>query len=282
MTKSLVSAMVLAALAGAANAQSIDFRVVERTSQAVVTQGGDVVLDLAIQARVNGGGALGGFGFNAVITGEPDTNGTLALGRISNADGTYNNTIAASSAVGLGGLARQYTYLAGINAAFNGQINLSNGTFTNSAGNQEIGLITGSSLSSALLGTPGVDPNGESNPATWSGYGSGNAPAAGDTAALDATVGSTYFSQGAYNDIYRFRYVVSNFANRTLTFTLQGVTAQTFSQFVFSNGSWGLNTSTFAGAINVTPLTVNVTPAPASAALLGLGGLVAARRRRTA
>ena len=65
MTKSLVSAMVLAALAGAANAQSIDVRIIERNSQTVANSA-DAVLDLAIQARVNGGGSLGGFGFNAV------------------------------------------------------------------------------------------------------------------------------------------------------------------------------------------------------------------------
>jgi hypothetical protein len=274
--------MVLAALAGAANAQSIDFRVVERTGQSVVAQGGDVILDLAVQARVNGGSALGGFGFNAVINGEADTNGTLALGRISNSDGTYNNTFAVSSAVGLGGLARSYTYLAGINAAFNGQINNSNGTFTNTPANQEIGLITGSALSSALLGTPGVDPNGEANPATWSGYGSGNTPAANATASLDPAIGAAYFGQGSFVDVYRFRYTVTNFTTRTLNITLQGLTSQVFSQFVFSNNAWGLNTSTFAGTVNLTPLSINVTPAPASAALLGLGGLVAARRRRTA
>lgn len=282
MTKSLVSAMALAAFAGTVNAQSIDIRVVERTGQTAVAQGGDVILDLAVQARVNGGGALGGFGFNAVIPGEPDTNGTQQFGLISNVDGTYAAGVGTGSVVGRHGLAKSYTYLAGINGAFNGQINTSNGTFTNTAGNQEIGLITGSALGTALMATPGIDPDGENNPATWSGYGSGGTPAANDTAALNPAIGAAYFGQGSFIDIYRFRYTVSNFSNRTLTFTLQGLTSQVFSQFVFSNNAWGLNTSTFTGQVSLTPLEVTVTPAPASAALLGLGGLVAARRRRTA
>ncbi|HMN40938.1 MAG TPA: PEP-CTERM sorting domain-containing protein [Phycisphaerales bacterium] len=282
MTNSLVSAIALAALAGTVTAQSsIDYRIVERTGQ-TEANAVDGVLDLAIQARVNGGAALGGFGFNAVIPGEPDANGTLQFGRITDGLGNYVNTFGVGGVVGQHGLAKQYSYLAGISSAFNGQINLSNGTFTNTPGNQEIGLITGSALGGALTGAPGFDPDGEGNPSTWSGYGVGAIPPAGATATLPAAIGATYFAQGQFIDIYRFRYTVTNFANRALVFTLEGLTSQTFNSLAYAGGQWGIDSATFTGQVNLTPLTVQVVPAPASAALLGLGGLVAARRRRTA
>jgi hypothetical protein len=176
-------------------------------------------------------------------------------------------------------LAKAYTYLAGINANFDGVINTNQGTFTNTVGNQEIGLVTGAALGLPLLQAPGSDPNQENNPATWTGYGLGNTPAEGATAPMDPAIGGTYFAMGQFVDVFRFRYTGSNFSARTFVASLEAITSQIANQFLFSNGAWGINTSTFTGA-TVAPWTINVTPAPASAALLGLGGLIASRRRR--
>lgn len=286
MTKILVSAMTLAALAGASQAQTVEFSIVERSAvPQTVANAGDAVLDFAVRARVTGsvggrGYALGGFGFNIAAPGEADTNGTLLKGVISNSSGLYQASTAAADpgTVGIHGLARSYTYLANINGAFNGVINATQGTFTNSPTAQEIGLVTGSSLGTQLLGTPGADDDFDGNPDTWPG----GSPMAGSVSDLNPTVGATYFAEGQFVDVYRFKYTVTNFAARSVTFTLQGVTAQIFTQFLYSNGAWGLDTATFTGAATINPYTFTVTPAPASAALLGLGGLVAARRRRTA
>jgi MYXO-CTERM domain-containing protein len=290
--------MALAALAGMANAQSVEFRIVEEAqtpnNSVVIGTGTGTNLsssntfgNYAVQARVTAGAAgsaLGGFSFDIVIPGEPDSNGTMAKLHISNSDGTYwTGAGGVVSSVGIGGLAKTFTYLAGLNGAFNGQINTSSGTFTNQPGQQEIGLVTASATGSALLGTPGMDPGFESNPSTWSGYGTGTSPNSGDTASLDPALAGPYFAAGQFIDVYRFRYTTSNFTGRTFNITLANPAAQAFNQFLFNNGSWGPQATTVAaGSVTVTPLSVTVTPAPASAALLGLGGLVAARRRRIA
>jgi MYXO-CTERM domain-containing protein len=292
--------MALAALAGMANAQSVEFRIVQEspTTNNVVTAippalgttltSANPSGNFAVQARVTAGAngsALAGFSFDIAIPSEPDSNGTLAKLRIMSlaGDGTYFAGAAAVNAgVGSGGMARQYSYLAGINSQFNGLVNTSGGTFTNQAGQQEIGLITGSATGSALLGTPNIDPQGEGNPSTWSGYGAAATPPSGALAPVDPALGPVYFAQGQFIDLYRFRYTTTNFSARTLNITLQNAAAQVFSNFVFNNGSWGPQATTVAaGSVTTTGLNVPVTPAPASAALLGLGGLVAARRRRS-
>jgi hypothetical protein len=285
--KSLVTAMALVAAAGAANAQvpAVQFQIVERQGQSSIpnpptgTTVADNVLNFAIQARVTGGTAtdfLGNFSFDIVASGESDSNGTLTKLLTSNLDGSYaaNTTQTNSSAVGRGGLPAIYTYLAGINPNFNGLINTSGGTFTNTAGSQEIGLVTGSPTGNALLLL--TDTAGSGAPDTY--------PGSGNTAPIDPTIASTYMGAGGnFVDVYRFKYTVSDVTTaRNITFTLANLTAQIGNSLLLSNGVWG-PVQANAGATS-TGVTVNVVgvPAPASAALLGLGGLVAARRRRTA
>lgn len=307
MRRALLSATLAAACAQPALAQSVAFRIVERTGQGSATPNGsgtgwvDPVLDIAIQAQVTGGRKLGGFSFDAVIVGEADTRGTLAMARINNADGTYATTLAVGSTVGQFGIARQYSYLAGISPSFNGVINTSVGTFTNTPGNQEIGLIAGAATGSAVLGTPGLDVSdgdtdnanpgvGDGNPDSWNATHPWSSvagqtppmPANNDTGTLAAALAGPYFGAGQFIDIYRFRYTLNtSLVNcRTLHFTLVGATAQTFDQLLFNNGSWGAQNTTFGGTIFVVPLDVVCFPAPSSAALLALGGLPAARRRR--
>jgi hypothetical protein len=289
----LVFAAAIVAAAGAASAQSVEFRIIERTNQTIVNST-DSLLELAVQAKVTGGN-LGAFSFDIIANGELDSYGTLTKARISNTNGTYSTVTpwASNSTVGQGGMAAAYTYLAspaGTNvAALNGSINTSSGTFTNTPGSQEIGLITGRLMGSPLIGVPGMDPNLEGSPATWTGYGTGATPSQGTLAPLDPALAGPYFAGGQFIDIYRFRYSVSNLTTpRTLTFSLRNILAENFTRFVSNGLIWGAQDATVpAGSISGAPLSATVTgfslviPGPGSAALLGLGGLVVCRRRRS-
>ncbi len=82
-------------------------------------------------------------------------------------------------------------------------------------------------------------------------------------------------------DVYRFKYTVSDVnTTRDITFNLANVGAQIATSLQLSNGVWGpvqANASATSSGVSVTVVGI---PAPASAALLGLGGLIATRRRR--
>jgi hypothetical protein len=105
MLRPYVSVLSLAALAGSAVAQTVEYRIIERRGQTSVPVTGGVfdtsntgthvttnnILDLAVQARVTGTDpsnnqpyGLGAFGFDVVIQNEADTNGTLKFAQISN------------------------------------------------------------------------------------------------------------------------------------------------------------------------------------------------------
>jgi MYXO-CTERM domain-containing protein len=284
MNRICVSALALAALAGAANAQ-VEFRFVERTGQTVASSA-DSLLEIAVQARVTGGSNLGGFNFN-ISTTDSESAGTLQLARTMNGyvfgvgNAYYAGTPwTAGSIVGIHGLAGQYSYLAGINGYFNGLVNQSQGTFTNNPALNEIGLIAGAATGNALLQTPGMDSDGNSVPDTAPSNGSGIS-ANNEVAPLDPSLAGPYFANGQFIDIFRFRYTVSNFTQRDIVFSLGDLGAQTFDQLLFNNGAWGAeNVTADAQSISAGTLTIHVTPTPASVALLGLGGLVVARRRR--
>jgi len=288
--------MALVALAGAANAQvpAVEFRIVERQSQVTIPNPpvagqalNDNQLNYAVQGRVTGAtgnAGIGNFSFDIVASGEPDASGSLFFLATSMSNGTYdpNTTQSTSSSNGPTGMAAQYRYLVGINPNFGGLVNTSGGTFTNTAANQEIGLVTGSNTGAALLqqtdftggGPFGTDPDG--NPDTYSG--------SGTTAPLDQTYANTYLgANGNFVDLFRFKYLVTNTTTtRNIVFTLANATAQLTTGFQLSSGIWGPVTGT-PGSVTVTPASaVHVVgvPAPASVALLGLGGLVATRRRR--
>ncbi len=81
--------------------------------------------------------------------------------------------------------------------------------------------------------------------------------------------------------MYRFKYTVSNITTaRQIHFDLSGIAAQIGTSLVLSNGTWGpVQANAAASATGIDVAVVGI-PAPASAALLGLGGLLAARRRR--
>ena len=278
MNRICVSAAALLALAGAAHAQSVQFEFYERTGQTSVSSA-DALLVIGVRARVTGGASLATFNFD-IITDDAESNGTLGRARISNSGAYVSNASAwaQNSTIGTGGIAATYAYLAFVNNNFNGLINLSAGSFANNPAVHEIGLITGAATGSFMLATPGMDPDGESNVGTWSGYGAAATPSNNTFAPLDPALAGPFFGQGQFIDLYHFRYTVTNFAQRDVTFTLRDLSAQVFNQFVFNNGAWGsVNLpATFTSSI----LTIGVVPTPASAALVGLGGLVAVRRRR--
>jgi hypothetical protein len=247
--------------------------------------GSDSLLELAVQARVTGG-ALGAFSFDIAIPGEADTNGTLERARINTSlsNHAYFNSgaWAAGTSIGVHGMAYPYTFLAstgGPSAAFNGVINTSTATFTNNPNDQEIGLIVGRVMGDPLLHTPGIGGDGDGVPDTY---------VSGTTAALDATAAANYFGAGQFIDVYRFRYTVTNLAPRNLSFIIRNVLAENFTQLTNNGNLWGAQDSTVAsGDIHGAPLSATVTgfslfiPSPATGAVLGMGGLVALRRRRS-
>jgi hypothetical protein len=247
------------------SAQTVEFRIVEKTGQAIITPN-NATVDLAVQVRITGGSAIGMCGMSLVISGEPDSYGDLARDRImSSGTGVYyTGSPESNTTVGQGGLARQYTYLAGIDPRFNGVINGAVSEFDNTPGNQEIYSIVGVAAGSGLLGTPGVDVDGDGNPDTWSGNGGGTSPSDGATATINSTIAASYFAQGEFIDVYRFRYTVTNFSSaRVLHFGFVELpTAQAFSQFRCEYGLWKADTSTFTGTITSTSLSIPVTLQP--------------------
>jgi hypothetical protein len=261
-----------------AGTRQVEFRFVELTGQTVANPA-DPILDIALQAKVTGGG-LASFNTDIRIAGEPESYGTLTRGLISNIDGTYSTTYAANSVLGRGGLARQYSYLAGINAFFNGTINTSAGTFVNGP-DQEIGIIDGSAAGGALLGTPGIDVDGDNNPDSWSGNGSGLTPPSPTYVPLDPAIESEYFAGGQFVDVYRFRYTVSNFTERTLHIEALNNSAITFdTRLIYNNGLWGAYGGSDHSPFNFESLGILVVPAPGSATLVSVGVLAALRRQK--
>ena len=282
MTRTAVlSACIVASIAGAAQAATVEFRIVERRGQVAWTGTAqpagtnDAILNFSVLARVVGGvsgEALGNFGFD-LVSNDATGNGAFTKALISNADGTYapSTTYSNNATVGRGGLARPYSYLAGISPEFNGVINMTSGSFIQNPLVEDLGLITGSPTGQALLDVADTDFDGL--PDTY--------PGSGTTAPLDPALGSAYFGATGFVAVYNFNYTIASNAIRTITFSVANAQAQTFLSLAVANGVWGpanpQNATTLAsGAL------VAVTPAPGAAALLGLGGLMVARRRRVA
>lgn len=268
---------VVSGVASFAGAQpSIEFRIVERTGQTLVTPG-DNVLDFAVQVRTVTNFRIAAAGFDMRIIGESESSGVLTRGRISNFDGTYFDGIAISNTVGLGGVARHFGYHTNLNSAFNGLINTSAATFTNGP-DQEIGLVIASSIGEYLLGTPGLDADGDGNPDTWSGNGTGVTPTVSSTATVPLALRGPYFGQNMFIDLYRFRYTVTNLSPRTLDFSLRNLGGNVFQTLTYAPGQWGPRSS--SADLFATDLQIQVIPAPAATLALALGIPVCLRRRR--
>ena len=283
-----VSVCVLASVAGSLHASTVEFRIVERRNQvawnpfiAYSVPLNDNILNLAVQARVVGGApgeALGNFGFNMIMSGEAEGSGSLTRAKISIAGSANYDTgptqYNTNSTLGQGGLASSYTYLAGLSGAFNGVINASTGSWTQTP-NQDIGLIKGSPTGGAGLLAYGFaghqDSSGNPVPDTW---------VSGTTATLDPVIAQDFLgADGNFIDVYHFNYTMSNLAARMFTFTLTGLNAQTFTSLASSDNVWGPANPVDASSIIVTYLSFGI-PAPSSGAMLGISLLLGARRRR--
>ncbi len=240
MNKAVFAAAALAVCAGVVHAQTVELRIIERKAQSVVTGPADAQLDFAVQARCIGAPnlAMAAFSFNVVIVGEPESRGVLERGYITNVDHTPTSAIGVSNTVGQGGLAFQYSYFASLNAAFNGTLNASSGTFTNGP-DQEIGLILGQTAGAAFLGTPGLDLDADGNLDTW-GNGTGAIPPGRTQSPMPLAVMQQYFGAGGnWVDVYRFRYTTSVFTPRTLDVRLQAPSVETFTMGISTDGVWG-------------------------------------------
>jgi hypothetical protein len=85
------------------------------------------------------------------------------------------------------------------------------------------------------------------------------------------------------NRIFAMTWTPSSYTNRTVTFSLAGYPGAgqaVASVYMDLDGSVGASAFVTANNLNLGSTNIPVAPAPASLALLGLGGLVAGRRRR--
>lgn len=271
--RSVVVVGVLCCAPACLRGANIEYRLVETTGQTTASAL-DPILDFAVQGRVTGGGGLASWYLDSIrLVGDAEPRATLGRDRISNADGTYyTGAPAASSVVGQGGVASQYSFLATVSASFNGLINTSGGTFTNTPDN-EIGSVSGYAGGGGLLLTPGVDPNMDGRPDSIV------APAT--SGSLPAVVMQTYFAQDEFVNLYRFRVAFTDLAARSVLIRLNGARGRSFTQVSLgTDGSlWGALQNS-ADAISTLDLTVQVVPAPGVGAGLALAGLGAGRRRR--
>lgn len=232
----------------------VELRVVPRLGSTPITPTSEAILDFAVQARVTSAGStygLSSFSFNIRMPGEAEASGQLRRGGVTLADGTYDPALSTQNTTGRGGLARQYTYLAQLNSAFNGAINTTVGSFTNTP-DQEIGLIAGGIGGDRLVITPGVDDDGDGAP---------------DTIPLPPSIMGSYFGAGQWTDIYRFRYFVNELTGRDLSFQLEAISGiQVFSTVQQQAGQWTtLNTG--ATSVTVTGTEFRMIPTPGTLAL---------------
>lgn len=272
-----VMASVLGVGAQCAQAQyKVELRIIERTGQTVADPG-DNTLDFAVQARVTNDSTrmFGGVNLRVQMPGEAQGRGTLTRGIISNTDGTYSNAFGTSAPGTVSGLAAQYRHLVSLNSGFNGGVNTSVGPELQDPAMQDIVGIAPYSAGESLTGVPGLFTFDENT-------GEPIGPAGNQ---VPAAIGDQYFgARGNWVDIYRFRYIVTDLTSRTVQVTpWAGTTISTFSQLALQDTLWGTQITTDQRTGNNLALfgtSFEVIPAPASGALLGLGAMVAIRRRR--
>jgi len=267
--KIVLSALVLAAAAGAANAQSITFRVAERFGTTTVSPSGSTAT----------GNSTGVVGDNRI--------GITVYGRLNSA----NN----AALLGIGG----YAFSVITNDTGVG------GNFVTAASSQDPTRQRNAALANAGNGpgyTTFADTNGDPAPSGFGVYNpyrvvanlgdlaSGSRGLSGGNNTLQEIVGATgpdqfasvaagFASAGQFGlnteiPLFTFMYDVSSFAARILTFRITGE-AGSFVGFATGAPIAGPTSATFSEIYSV-----NVIPAPGAAALLGLGGLLVARRRR--
>lgn len=285
MKKIVLSALAVAAFAGAASAQTIEFRWVERHGQASIGPGAVVAPDAAnvtghtntdatillyLEARVTGGNAAG----ISTFGGDVNTNDTFGTGR-----GSFLGQATTQAGAPAGLLVNAGRSISAYAPSYQGYVDADGNALPAGRGvfnpfRQVANL--GDNAQGVLNDTI---PDSAGNPASLGlQLPTFNVVQRifGNVAQGDYTNNNTdghQFGLGQYIPLFIVRYDVTNLTARTLTFTYNGfITA--FSGFVAGQ-------PVEAATVNIAPTyTVTITPAPGAAALLGLGGLVAARRRR--
>lgn len=282
MKKIVLSALAVAAAAGMANAQNIEFRWTERHGQTTINPGAvpaasnnfngvgaatDATIWLVLEARLNSAGnpALRGIGGGAgsITTGDS----LLGGGAFRNNGGAPPRIASSASATSVP------TWLS---TREHGQDDDGNYVIVTPAAGNAIfqpwrfiadlapGNVTGNI--NANIGINGI---------TWAAAGAQlfGLDAQGPNPAVNT---EAQFGKDAWAPIYTFQYNVTNLAERVIDF---GGTFAAFTAFS-SYDTNGVPNSVQVTNAAVPTYRVTVTPAPGAAALLGLGGLLAARRRR--
>ena len=246
----LGAALVALAACGMARGQSVEFRIVERTGQTQATQAGTTSWISPCRPGWSGAAKarpLGGFNFNIVLTGEPDADGTLCAGSSATPTTRMPRRSACSSTVGAGGMAYQYTYLAWISPNFNGVINSSAGGFTNTPGNQEIGLVTGIVSGQQAHRNAGARSHGRGRSGHVVRVWPGNSPNNGDTATVDPAIGRGVLrDRGQLERRVQIPVHGDDVYWATDHAAAHAVSAQIFDHFLFS-GFWTATTTAGAG-----------------------------------
>jgi len=279
----VLSALAVAAFAGAASAQNtIEFRWVERHGQtsipagavplvgdsAVVGTGLDATILLALEARVSGGNAIGISTFGGdVNTNQAYLSGSAFFGTGSTQGGAtpgtrVNNT--RSSAV----FETNYVGYVDVNGD---PLGTGRGVFNPfrqiaNLGDNAQGVLNDTNASLAGLQLPATNVVQRIFGNMANDVFLDNSAAA-EFGLVDADADDDYIP------LFITRLDVTSLELRTITITYAGfITA-------FSSYANGQPVESTTSTISTT-YTVSVVPAPGAAALLGLGGLVVARRRR--
>lgn len=292
MKKIVLSALAVAALAGTAMAQprTVDLEIVslgtaggtagafqvapDNRSISITGATSAITVYLAVRGRVTSttNQFLSDWGGTIRADGELDSYGTLGLLRISNpstdVDGNpvpvTKHTGALAATGGVRGLADTYRAL-----NINGTINPAGADGTP---NQEIFNIGARLQGENLIRTAGASTYTGDPDYTFSDP--INPP--------PQSVAELNWGRGVFSELFRFSYTITDTSTlRNTQFSLIPADVGTASEFTLTSGLWGVISQLTQPTSNV-GFSINVVPAPGAAALLGLGGLVAARRRRTA
>lgn len=272
MKKFIVSALALATVAGLANAQAVQFRIRERNNT--------VSLDNTSGPTTAGG--TGTSGAAASASAVPAAN-SRTLWFVVEAQVTGVTADANTFYGGLAGFAGSINVAGGGgNFRFNGNnFNASPANFRLPGTGTTVFPNSGRGIYQpwTLVRDLGESATGVRNP-DGSGI-SQIAGAFGGSALADAYASNasdassaTSFGLGAWQAIYTFQYDVTDLAARSLVFTTA------FDGDAFNSIDAQSVPTPIAAADTQGSYTVAIVPAPGAAALLGLGGLLAARRRR--
>jgi uncharacterized protein (TIGR03382 family) len=152
----------------------------------------------------------------------------------------------------------------------------------------DVNSLTTGTLGFRVFTTPGTFAGNEGNSAAWTLQASGTANGLGGDIPSPVAMGNSFIL--AANTSYGIAITLSDPNNPGATDGILAYTNGTGANQSFSDGNLTLNLGTATNVLFTTPIftprvwngTVhyNVVPTPSSLALLGLGGLIAGRRRR--